>query len=222
MTPPPKEKPLLPPDLPASLEDADGITDEMRELLYDRDDIEAVCFTGAAIEGLSAPRLSFRGCMFDKCTFAPAEAGTFDFTDCVFRGCDFSAMRFDEASFLRVLFAKCRGVGAYFTDATMRHATFDDCRMDYVNFGMAKLTSVALRACDMSHASLGYAQIKDVRIEDSRLSGAELFGTRFSGMDLRTDDIDGIVLGDRRELEGAKVTPMQASVLALLLGVVIE
>lgn len=210
------------PDIPGTLADAAALTPAMREALEAREDIENIRFTGATIENFPIPRAAFRGCVFEKCTFVPQEGLRLDFTDCLFTGCDLAAMSFANGAFQRVRFAGCRGVGAYFTDAYLRNVTFEDCRLSYGNFGMAKCTNVSMVRCDVSHASFGYAAFDRVSFSHCSLSGAELFGAKLKGMDLRTNQIDGIVVGDLGGLAGAKVTPGQACDLALLLGVIIE
>lgn len=212
---------ILPPDLPDAFETLDAM-DAAQALFDDCTDASGLRFAGIPVEGLRARRAAFRGCVFERCAFLENDVSAFEFVDCAFRGCDFSGARLDGATILRAAFQDCRAVGAYFPDAVIRHATFDNCRMNMANFGMAKLTGVAMRGCDLSGASFGYAKLQDVRWERCRLTGAELFQVKLAGMNLSTDEIDGIVLGDRSELEGAIVSAGQAMALAALLGVTIE
>lgn len=212
---------LFPPDIPGSLTPVDSLA-PVERAINEGDDAQALRLTGVDFGPLAARRASFKGCAFEKCVFANMEVGRIEFQDCAFSGCDFAGAHLDGVSMLRVSFAVCRWVGAYLPDATLRHGTFEENQMAYANFGSAKLLNVHMKGCDLNHASFGYAQLKDVRWEGCRLSGAELFGVKLAGMDLRTDEIDGIVLGDRSELVGAVVTRMQALDLAYLLGVIVE
>lgn len=213
----------LPPDLPEDLTRVDSLTDALRASLRDMDDIEGIHFACVTFGEIAVRRASFRGCVFEKCTFDPScEWQRADFQDCAFHGCDFAAMQLTGASIHRVSFSDCRGVGAYLTDATLRNVRFDNCQMAYANFGSARLKAVRMAGCDVSHASFGYAVFEHMAWDACRLSGAEFFGTKLSGIDLRTNTIDGIVLGDRSELQGAIVTSMQALSLSYLLGIVVE
>lgn len=214
---------LLPPDLPDEFLPVTALDEAFFAMLESDEDIEAMHFMGVCFESIPVRRVSFRNCLFEKCVFIDDEKGTrFDFLDCAFAGCDFAGMQFSYAAFQRVSMRSCRGVGMYASDTTLRSVTLNDCQLTYANFGLSKMNLVEFTDCDLSHAAFGEAQFKDVTFIKCRLSGAELFGTRLKGMDLRTNAIDGIVLSDRRELEGARVTPLQACDLALLLGVIIE
>lgn len=212
----------LPPDLPGALAQADALTTEMRQALRDLDDIEGVRFVGVSFDDVITWRASFRGCVFERCVFDPAaEVNAFDFLDCAFLGTDFAGMQLAKAAFQRVRFASCRAVGAYFTEAAFRNATFDDCQLAYANFGLSRLSDVSFSACDANHASFGYATFSNVQFSRIKLSGAEFFGAKLKGIDLRTCQIDGIVLADRTELAGATITPLQALDLIHLLGVTV-
>ena len=214
---------LLPPDVPAALLSADALDECFFLRLAEQDDIEATRFTGVRFENLAARRAAFRGCVFEKCAFAQDEELPirYDFVDCVFANCDFAGMRFEKCEMRRCALARCRGVGATFTGAVLRSVTMDECQMAYSGFGMAKLTGVEMTACDFSHSSFGYAALEQVKWDACKLTAAELFSVRLKDIDLRTNELDGIVVGDRRELEGAIVTPLQACELAKLLGVVV-
>lgn len=223
MKPPRK---LISPTLPEELVPMDRFSRALLDMLEDDEDIEGIRFEGVTFDPLSVHRASFRACAFDKCTFLADEEdddGTiYDFVDCVFQGCDFAGAQMNKGAFQRVAFRSCRGVGLYLSEATLRSVTFDDCQLGYANFGLSKITAVKMTGCDLSHATFGYAKLDSLQWEKCRLSGAELFGTKLAGMDLRTNEIDGIVLGDRTELVGATVTPLQACGLALLLGVIVD
>lgn len=213
---------ILTPEILPSLSVAECLDDAFYASLEAEEDIVNTHFAGVTFKELSTKRITFSGCRFEKCIFVACESVRFDFADCAFSGCDLASMDFDGGVFHRVSFKACRAVGMHAADALLRNVTFEDCQMAYANFGLAKLFKVAKTCCDLSHASFGEAQFKHVCWERCRLGGAELFGTRLRGMDLRSNEIDGIVLGDRMELEGAVVTPQQACGLALLLGLKIE
>lgn len=218
-----KKKMPIAPEISDKLILCEGLDETLRDSLYEGDDVEGLRFAGIAFDDLVAHRASFRGCVFDKCTFDIAcEVDTFDFLDCAFIGCDFAGMSMPKAALQRVSFSGCRAVGMHLSDAYLRNVTFDDCQMSYANFGSAKIYAVCMTRCEMEHATFGYATFEHMAFDGCRLTGAEFFGTKLAGIDLRTCQIDGIVLGDRSELVGAIVTSMQALSLMHLLGIVIE
>lgn len=220
-----KPKKLLPPEVPETLTEQDTLTPQILDLLSDDEIIEATHFTGVTFENLpQVRRIAFRGYAFERCTFVTPDEHPpqLDSVDCTFRGCDFAGARMYKSSLMRVAFTSCRGVGIDLSESILRSVTLQDCQFSYANFGRAKLELVEMTGCDLSHASFGEATLDTLRWVDCRLSGAELYRTKLRGIDLRTNTLDGILLGDLTELSGAIVTPIQACDLALLLGVVIE
>lgn len=213
---------FFPPEIPEELTPMQAWSDDLLAQLEEDEDIEAIRFEGVTFEPLPVHRATFRGCVFERCLFLPGDGTIYDFMDCVFKTCDFAGMTFQRGGFRRVAFRDCRGIGMYMSEAAFRSVTADDCQFSYANLGLASLKAVTFTQCDLSHASFGEATFDTVAFTDSRLSGAELYGTSLSGMDLRSDQIDGIILGDLKELAGAKVSPLQACDLAVLLGVIVE
>lgn len=212
---------LMPPDLPKTLTDATELTCAMLASLDADEDLEALRLTGAVIGPLPFRRVTFRGCEFVRCTFALTEETQTDFLDCALDRCDLAGAQLHRASMQRVTLHTCRGVGLYLTDAYLRSVTMADCQFSYANFGGAKLHTVRMERCDLSHASFGESKLEQLVWDACKLQQAELFGTRLDGMDLRTNEIGGIVLGDGQELKGSMVTPLQAVGLARLLGVTV-
>lgn len=212
----------LPPDLPKALARIEALDGATMERLLEEEGLEAAHLVGITFEGIDLSRVAFRGCVFEKCCFPGDVDILYDWMDCAFRGCDFAGARLHKAAMLRVTLEDCRGVGTAMTEMTLRSVLLKACQLRYANYGLSRLTAVAFEGCDLSQASFGDAQFDGVTFTDCRLSGAELYGTRLKGMDLRSNAIDGIVLGNRGELEGATVTPVQACELARLLGVIID
>ena len=64
---------------------------------------------------------------------------------------------------------------------------------------------------------------KKVTLSKADLTGAELFRTDLSGMDLTSCTLDRIVLSETcRELKGAVISAPQAAVVARILGIRVE
>lgn len=212
---------VLPPRLPEPLTPAE-VSPELLAQMMDGDDLRGLRFEGAVFLLPGIEKASFAGCSFSRCTFPPGQALRFDFLDCAFSGCDFAGASFSGGAFLRVSFDQCRATGTVFTEASLRHAAFTGCQMAYANFGLARLTDALLTGCELPHASFGESRLQKTAFTDCRLSGAEFFRTSLRGMDMRTNRIDGIVLGDRSEIAGATFTSLQACQLALLLDIRIQ
>lgn len=102
------------------------------------------------------------------------------------------------------------------------HATLCRCQMQYANLALARLKFASFEDCKLPQACLAEAELKNAQFVRCELTEAEFVGTKLKGMDLRTNDLSGIVLGGRGELMGATVSPLQACDLARLLGVTIR
>ena len=94
--------------------------------------------------------------------------------------------------------------------------------MQYANLAMGRFKFADFEDCKLSQACMAESEMKNVQFARCELTGAEFVGTKLKGMDLRTNEISGIVLGGRGELMGATVSPLQACDLARLLGVTIR
>ena len=70
---------------------------------------------------------------------------------------------------------------------------------------------------------LAKGNTETVAEEIARLTGAELFRTSLTGMDLTSCTLDRIVLSETcRELKGALINAAQAAVVARILGIRVE
>lgn len=213
---------ILEPQLPPALEAVHSLNASHYATLADGDELEQMLFVNVDFQFDGIAKVAFSGCVFSKCSFTENTDTRHDFVDCLFEGCDLASACFSDSSFFRCSFTLCRTVGTNFSNSSLRHSLFSQCQMKYANFGQSKLTWVKMQNNDLSNASFGDAQLKQFLFDNCILSGVEFFHTSLNGIDLRSSQIDGIILGDRSEIVGAIVTPLQACELALLLGVIIK
>ena len=215
-------KGLLRPRLPAQPVQASELDAQARDLLLAGEDVENMHFTGVTFSGLAGRRAEFRACMFERCAFEPCEGVRFGFTDAAFLHCELSGADFSQSALQRVRLEECRCLGIRLSETLLMHARFVKCQMQYANLALARLKYAAFEACGLSQSCFSEAEIKQAVWDHCQLTEAEFVGTKLKGIDLRTNEISGIVLGGRGELAGATVSPLQACDLARRLGVTIR
>lgn len=107
---------------------------------------------------------------------------------------------------------------------TWQHVVFERCKMEFANFTLGKFRGVRFAGGTMR--SVGFDECRFERVEFSLcdLTMAEFSRTRLKGLSFVDSDIRGIRVGDTGsfELKGLKVSALQASELARLLGLEIE
>lgn len=118
----------------------------------------------------------------------------------------------------------CKLVGANLSEGTWQHVVFERCKMEFANFTLGKFRGVRFAGGTMR--SVGFDECRFERVEFSLcdLTMAEFSRTRLKGLSFVDSDIRGIRVGDTGsfELKGLKVSALQASELARLLGLEIE
>ena len=93
----------------------------------------------------------------------------------------------------------------------------------YVNFTSGVWEHISVKGCDFTESALSEMWLKKVILEKTDLTGAELFRTSLTGMDLTSCTLDRIVLSETcRELKGALINAAQAAVVARILGIRVE
>lgn len=212
---------IQPPALPAMLP-----ADLSPEVLAERasreeEDITGLHFRGGASPAAFMARAEFRGCLFENWQFRDAVFERTDFTDCVFRGCDFSGSRFTGCGTLRCRWEECKAVGADLTGLRLWHFTAEEGNFRYANFAGVRMKAVAFAGCDLTEAVLAGCDLGKAALTGCRMQRCNVSQTPLAGIDLTTDDIDGLLLTGG-ELKNAVVTTDQAAQLARLFGVVIR
>ena len=118
-------------------------------------------------------------------------------------------------------FSNCRLVGSNLTCSSLNNTTVCDCNCRYSNMSSCSAKSTLFDSCDMTNSYMADMQLKSVAWDKCRLVEAEFLHTSLNGIDMRTNDISGMLLTGP-ELKGAIVTAQQACELSRLLGVIIK
>lgn len=205
--------PLLP-QLPARLADADPA------LLTTAEEVDGCAFRGA-MPPLQRERLSVGSCTFTGCLFPACDLRGAQFYDVVFRNCDLSNADLREACFHRVVFTECKLLGANFAEAALQHVVFERCKAGLAVFAFMRARTVRFSGCGLHGAAFDSCRLERTEFVQCDLTESDFSGTRLKGLSFADSDIRGIrVRGvNCQELNGVKISRMQACDLALLLGV---
>lgn len=177
-------------------------------------------FTGDGT-GLDLWGRELEGCLLEGVRLAGADLGRWGLTDVALCRCDLSGADLTEARMVRVRLEDCRLEGVQLGEAFLLDTTFQGCRMDYAQLSRGRMKRVLFSRCNLAGAALQQMRHTGWRLEECDLRRAELFGTPLEGLDLTTDQLEGIVVRIQ-DLAGARVTALQAAGLAKLMGLVVE
>lgn len=210
-------RPRLPQE-PAACERPQEAFASAAELIADTS-FGSVVFPGFDREHVSVQGALFSGCRFPGCTLRASQLA-----DVVFRNCDLSNVRFSDCGFHRVEFIECKLVGADLSESTFFHVLFQGCKAELMNLSEGKFRFVRFSDSLLRSASLDRCSFERVEFSACDLTLAELHRTPLRGVSLADSRIDGIRVVEvvSRELKGLKVTRLQASELARMLGIEIE
>lgn len=170
--------------------------------------------------GIQLVGVDWKTCRASVCRFFQGSFYKGYLQNVIFDRCDLSGCDFRECVLSRVHFQQCKCTGANFADSGLNDVLFDNCILDHSVFTATRAKKLLFQQCRMSEAQMDELTGKDYRYDDCVLTKVNFHRTALKGLDLRSNDIDGI-LASATELRGATVTPVQASSLARLLGVII-
>jgi uncharacterized protein YjbI with pentapeptide repeats len=207
---------VLTPDLPDAL--SDGI--DLMDMLSRDERVEESLFMGVSYAGEDLKSLDVLRCRFVKCDFSGCSMELAGFRDTVFEACDFSNCDFSKASFQKTLFQGCKLMGADFIEGSLRHVRFADASCGYVNFADTRVQDTAFEKSRLQNAAFSRCKLT-ASFEECELTESLFQQTPLKDIDFRTCRLQGIQIA-LPDLRGAVVTPMQASDLAVLLGLVIK
>jgi len=195
---------------------------ELSQLLTDPRGGYEVCdvtFSGEGFFG-EAAHFVFRGVTFERCRLSEAVLRGCSFTGCTFRSCDVSGARMDDSFISHATLSSLKGLGTTLTRAVMRDVKIEDCTFRYASFDGAKWDHAQIRDTSVQEASLSGMRLRETSLSACDLRRAVIFRTSMDKMDLRSCQLDGIVLSeDLRELRGATVEEFQAAALLRALGI---
>lgn len=175
------------------------------------------------VRGEDFYKLDCRSVIMENCTFLDCGMEKASFVDVLFHSCDFSNSHIPDGYFNRCAFRSVKGVGTDFHEGLFREVCMEDCVFSFANFSGSKWETVLLRNGDLHESYLEECRLRKVRLQGMKLNRASLFHTSLKGMDLRDNEIEGLVLSEeKKELSGAVTDLYQAAELARLLGIIIK
>lgn len=142
---------------------------------------------------------------FDKVFFSSLEVKDSDMSNAVFSGSSIGGE-----------FVGVKLIGANFTDCYI-DATFRDCDMRMVSITGSKLNGAKFINCNFEDGALIENKVKNLVIDNCSLDGIELNRTFLKGVDLRSNNFNRLTIVGN-ELRGCLISPLQAIVVATLLG----
>lgn len=208
---------ILAPKLPRVLdiEDIDGYTIESEDICRLKK------FCDCTIENAAAEKVTFEQVVFSGVIFSQVSLASAELTDVRFENCDLSNADLSRAVIYRTEFINCKLMGINLGEATLRDVVFDACNGSYSNFKLSDCKQLCFRGCVLQNADFMEARFAKVYLERCNMRQAQLCGVKLKGMDLSDCDIEGI--GIRLEdLNGVKVSALQAVELSKLLGIIIK
>ncbi len=160
----------------------------------------------------------FENCVFNKVVFQKTY-----FKNCFFKNCDFSNCDFSNSTFSNCKFQNVKGVGTNFSDSAFKDVKINECLLRYAVFTYSLFNICNIEQSDMSEAFLDDCKVKKFTLNHVNLVRANFYKTVLKGIDLRTCQIDGLILSsEAKEIHGAVVDMLQAAELAKMLGVIIK
>ncbi len=209
---------IVPPQLPANLEDSDGTE------LVDDASVEACRLQSVDLTGQAARAVSLDEVTLEKVTLAEAKLDKFTGRDIIAQHCDFSSAHCSEAGLQRVLFEHGRMTGMDCNKANFKDVTFVNCKLDLANFRFSKLTRVKFNDCVLSDADFLGATLTDVIFENCVLERTDFGQCTMKNVDLRSSPLSG--LRGWQSLKGATIDHTQliaaAPYLAVELGIIVQ
>lgn len=107
-----------------------------------------------------------------------------------FSGCDLASLQWVDSKVSRAVFRDCKLMGAALEDVTLDNVLFENCKLDYSTFTRTRAAgSVIFSKCSLREATFVAADLGSALIDDCDLRQAEFDGGKYSGLDLRGNDL---------------------------------
>ena len=185
--------------------------------------IEECVLKGVSVSGADFYKLSLKSVLLENCTFLNCNFEKSSFVDVKLLSCDFSNSSLADSYFNRCGFQSVKGVGADFHESLFRDVQMEDCAFSFANLSGSRMETVCMVRCDLQDGYLEECVLKKAVFRGVKLGRANLFHTSLRGMDLRGNEIDGLIVSEEKgELKGAVTDLYQAASLARLLGIIIK
>lgn len=218
-----RNKTVLPPALPARLEEAERGEELIAMARARQEPLSRWRFTGLDLCGEDLREMCFEQCVFEGCRFTGADLRGASFSDAELKHCELSAVRADGAYFLRCRLRGIKALAAALADSRLAHVELTECSLAEANFTGASIELARMEACDFTGACLAECRHKGLSLSKDRFLRTSFFKTPLAGLDFTDSELEGVVVSDTAtELRGATVNVRQAAELARLLGVTVR
>lgn len=205
------------------IDDIQDFQSLIEELKTEGGEIEQKYITALIAENSDCSRVEGFDLIFDNCVFNRVLFEKSYFKNCYFKNCDFSNCDFSNSTFSNCKFQNVKGVGTDFSDSAFKNIWMKECLFRYAVFTSSLLNDCHLEMGDMAEAYFDNCKVKKLTFDNINLMRANFYKTPLKGIDLRTCQIEGIILStEAKELNGAVVEMLQAAELAKILGVIIK
>lgn len=175
------------------------------------------------IEKTNLKERSFRNCIIKGCRFFDCDFSGTAFDDVTFLGCDFSNSIFEHCFFQRCRIEDCKFTGASFIEGSFFQSYLVESALSLGSFFGTRWNRVVVKDCDFSKSDMSGMTLQKVTLERANLIEVSLLDTALAGIDLRSSELQGIILSESlKELVACKLDPLQAAALLQRFGVIIE
>lgn len=177
-------------------------------------------FTLQTVEELQADHVEFIDCEFSQCTLSACSFRKVSFINCKFTNCNFIQCVFIDAFIKNSQFNACRLERGNFVQSHCKQVKFTDCDLQYANFTQSVWQQCNIVNTGLQHTSLAEMKWQKITVNQVDFTGADFFKTMLKGVDLSTCTLDGIGVSEScAELKGAKIAPLQAVIVAQIVGI---
>lgn len=181
-------------------------------------DVNGFHFFDETVDGLNISDVEISGCVFINCKFRNCTFEGVSFNNCIFEGCDLSLLYMSQGAIMRTEIKNSKILGINLTFAIINNVLIESTVCRFANFSEARFSYVEFKSCDMNSSSIDKCRLKQTVFSNCNLTGTNFCHTPLKSIDLRTNELNGLVLVGG-ELDGSIVDTAQALGLVRLLGV---
>lgn len=206
----PRVAPDLAPDL-SELKDAIQLLSEPESTVQEK------IITDLVIGAMRGRVLRIENCVLNRVNFAANSFNSLRLKDVRLFECDLANATVFGLTIMRAEFINCRLTGFQANEADFQHTLISAGDATYSQFRMARFKSANFESCNFSEADFQGSDLRGIVIRNCNLRNAELTGAKLADADLRGSQLEGLRAG-ADDLKGAIVDPVQAMVLAEIMG----
>ncbi len=159
------------------------------------------------VTALDCSKIEFNQVIFNNCIFNDVIIDEGLFYNITFNNCDLSNIKLYNCYFKDCKFNQSKLSGSQFSGSQFKNVNFSKNQMNYSFFNEVKMESVIIDECNLEEAYLVDMKFKKkIEFINTILSNCSLVNSLFTGIDLSSCEIDGLILSDDfREIRGSKL-----------------